>query len=228
MPQAVLFGAVGTLAETSDLQRRAFEAAFAEAGLDWRWPESLYRDLLTTPGGQARIARYAAERGETVDAAALHRRKTEIFQEMLGALDLPLRAGVAETIAAARARGLRIGLCTATAPENVGRMLAALHPPLGADSFDVVTTAGDGVAAKPDPACYRLALDRLGLAAGACVAVEDTPESAAAASAAGIPCLAFPGLYHAGRGFPGTIGETDALSPGVLGLAVAGGAEGTA
>tara|TARA_B110000503_G_scaffold47893_1_gene77939 strand:+ start:1294 stop:1407 length:114 start_codon:yes stop_codon:yes gene_type:complete len=33
--KAVFFGSIGTLVETSDLQRRAFNQAFAEAGLDW-------------------------------------------------------------------------------------------------------------------------------------------------------------------------------------------------
>jgi beta-phosphoglucomutase-like phosphatase (HAD superfamily) len=35
--QAVIFGSIGTIAETSDIQRQAFNLAFAEAGLDWNW-----------------------------------------------------------------------------------------------------------------------------------------------------------------------------------------------
>lgn len=44
--RAIIFGSIGTLVETSDLQRRAFNAAFAEAGLAWVWDEAPYRAML--------------------------------------------------------------------------------------------------------------------------------------------------------------------------------------
>ena len=34
---AILFGSISTVADTSELQREAFNQAFAEHGLDWRW-----------------------------------------------------------------------------------------------------------------------------------------------------------------------------------------------
>lgn len=47
---------------------------------------------------------------------------------------------------------------------------------------------------KPDPACYELALRRLGLANGArAIAVEDSAVGIAAAKGAGLPCLAILG-----------------------------------
>ena len=33
---AILFGSISTLSDTSEMQRDAFNAAFADAGLDWR------------------------------------------------------------------------------------------------------------------------------------------------------------------------------------------------
>ena len=56
--KAVIFGAIGTIAETSDLQRQAFNAAFKATGLDWNWNPEVYRDLLNINGGQNRIASY--------------------------------------------------------------------------------------------------------------------------------------------------------------------------
>ena len=56
--KAVIFGAIGTIAETSDLQRQAFNAAFKATGLDWNWNPEVYRDLLKINGGQNRIASY--------------------------------------------------------------------------------------------------------------------------------------------------------------------------
>ena len=53
--QALIFDVDGTLAETEELHRRAFNEAFAEAGLDWSWDKALYRELLKTTGGKERI-----------------------------------------------------------------------------------------------------------------------------------------------------------------------------
>ncbi|MEL6947920.1 MAG: hypothetical protein AAFO73_09850, partial [Pseudomonadota bacterium] len=55
-PQAIFFGSIGTLVDTTELQRRAFNAAFQGAGLGWRWDRSLFNALLKTVGGVARIA----------------------------------------------------------------------------------------------------------------------------------------------------------------------------
>lgn len=48
---ALLFGSIGTIADTSELQREAFNAAFLRHGLDWSWDRATYRALLTTAGG---------------------------------------------------------------------------------------------------------------------------------------------------------------------------------
>ena len=36
-PDALAFDVDGTLAETEEAHRQAFNDAFADAGLDWRW-----------------------------------------------------------------------------------------------------------------------------------------------------------------------------------------------
>jgi beta-phosphoglucomutase-like phosphatase (HAD superfamily) len=124
-PPVILFGSIGTLVETSDLQREAFNEAFAEAGLDWHWDAQTYRRLLQKPGGQARIERFAAERGETVDASALHRRKTVLFDTEIKEGSLDLREGVAEVVSFTRDAGTKLGFVTTTSRENVEATLAA-------------------------------------------------------------------------------------------------------
>ena len=63
MLEALIFDVDGTVAETEDLHRRAFNLAFARHGLDMAWNEPDYRRLLRTSGGKERIARAIAERG---------------------------------------------------------------------------------------------------------------------------------------------------------------------
>ncbi|MEM1317255.1 MAG: haloacid dehalogenase, partial [Pseudomonadota bacterium] len=61
---AILFGSIGTLVETSEHQRHAFNRAFRDSGLDWNWDQPTYRDLLAVSGGQNRIRLYAERRGD--------------------------------------------------------------------------------------------------------------------------------------------------------------------
>lgn len=198
---AVLFGSISTLADTSELQREAFNEAFADQGLDWHWDRDRYRELLARNGGQGRIAEYADSVGQAVDAAAVHHAKSEIFQRMLASSELRPRPGVADTIRDAKARGLGVALVTTTSRANITALLDGLGAELPPGAFDVVIDATDVETPKPDPAAYLLAVARLGASASDCVAVEDNVGGAEAARSAGVTCLAFPNENTAGHDF---------------------------
>lgn len=207
--KALLLGSIGVLAETSDLQRDAFNAAFAEAGLPWYWSRQTYAALLARAGGADRIAREAARHGLRVDSAALHRRKSAIFQGRLKQ-GIPLRPGVAQTLADARAANLAVALVTSTSQANVAAVLQATGLP--ATSFDHILTQDDAELPKPDPAIYRAALARLGLHPDQACAVEDNPDGLHAAQAAGLRCLGFPGAMHQAEGFSTAAGLVSTLT----------------
>ena len=210
-PSAVLLGSISTVVDTSELQRRAFNEAFARHGLDWEWDRDRYVAMLESNGGRDRIAEYARSVGQSVDADAVHATKSQIFQELLGSSAQHPRPGVAETIRAAREQGLRVGLVTSTSSENVTALLEAVKGEIGADELDVVVDSSRVGATKPDPAAYRLALDELGLEAAQCVAVEDNVGGVAAAVAAGIPCVAFPNENTASSDFGSAADRVDHL-----------------
>ena len=214
--EIVFLGSLGVVADTSDMQRRAFNAAFAEAGLEWAWSTEEYRKLLRKPGGRARIDDHAAARGEVVDAMALHRRKSEIFQQMIRDEGLSLRPGVETLVQMARAGDIRLAWITCTLRESVDAYLEALGDALSVSDFVLITDGTMVRTTKPDPAIYRFALDRLSLHADAVVAVEDTPECLAAATAAGIDCVAFPNAYNEDVEFCGALAVVDRVTPAVL------------
>ena len=54
--EALIFDVDGTLADTEEAHRQAFNQAFCAFGLDWNWTPSLYRELLQVTGGKERIA----------------------------------------------------------------------------------------------------------------------------------------------------------------------------
>jgi len=56
--QALIFDVDGTLADTERCHLAAFNHAFAEEGLGWRWDEALYTRLLEISGGKERILHY--------------------------------------------------------------------------------------------------------------------------------------------------------------------------
>ena len=154
--KALIFDVDGTLAETErDGHRPAFNAAFAECGLDWHWDEVLYGELLAITGGKERMRhyaeRYAPDIAARPDLDALikqvHAAKTAHYVRLVGEGRLPLRPGVAELIAEARAAGIRLAIATTTSPENVTALLDASLAPGSSDWFAVIG-AGDVAAAS--------------------------------------------------------------------------------
>lgn len=202
--KALIFDVDGTLAETEELHRIAFNQAFAAAGLDWSWDREAYTRLLTTTGGKERITRFMAESGIHVaglDVAALHRDKTQAYAGLL-AQGIMLRPGIAALMAGARDEGLKIAVATTTAAPNVEALARAAFGRPASQVFDAVA-AGDMVAEKkPAPDVYNLALEMLGLAPQEAVAFEDSANGVRAARGAGLRVVLSPGLY--------TLHETDA------------------
>lgn len=208
-PQALIFDVDGTLAETEELHRRAFLAAFAEDGLDWDWSIDLYRELLRVTGGKERIRAFldrAAIPASDVPPeriARLHARKTEIYGALMRTGACTLRPGVEATLRRAHAAGLPLAICTTTSRPNVDALLAVTLGETGVSMFAAIVTGEDVAAKKPAPDAYHLTLERLGLPAAACLAFEDSANGLAAARAAHIPTLVTPSLFTAHERFDG-------------------------
>ena len=52
--KALFFGSIGTVIETSEIQRQSFNKAFKDAGLNWYWNIATYCNLLNNPGKQVK------------------------------------------------------------------------------------------------------------------------------------------------------------------------------
>ncbi len=203
-PKALLLGAIGVLAETSDIQRRAYNQALAEAGLTWHWDRETYRELLSQPGGIDRLRRL----NDSHDAALnektiriIHARKTELACAQIISQGVPLRPGVADTISGALGSGIKVAMVTTTYRDNIDAIAQAAGPALQFEAFSAVLTREDCETPKPSPEIYRVALERLGLSQDEVIAVEDSAASVASAKAAGIYTIATPGAFTAGQDF---------------------------
>lgn len=214
--KAVLFGSIGTLVETSELQRRAFNQAFSEAGLDWNWSEADYQRLLTKSGGRKRIQDFASQRGVEVDAQQLHHRKTEFFDSLMTKEKLMLRPGVADVISYAKDNNLLLAFVTSTSEANIAAVFSTIDDQLKSSDFNFIGNDLMVSEPKPSPAIYQKALAVMNLNAQDCIAIEDTVSSMNAALAAGISCIGFPGAFAVASDFGGAMLVTDHLSPDQL------------
>ena len=211
--KAILFGSIGTLVETSELQRRAFNQTFSEAGLDWNWSEEDYLRLLSKSGGRKRVQDFASQRGIDVDAQQLHHRKTEIFDSLMTKETLMLRPGVASVISYAMDNNLQLAFVTSTSEANIAAVFSTLRDQVKSSDFNFIGNDLMVSDPKPSPAIYQKALSVLNLDAQDCIAIKDTAASMSAALAAGIRCIGFPGAFAVANDFSGALLVTDHLSP---------------
>lgn len=215
IPEALIFDVDGTLAETEDAHRLAFNAAFDAAGLDWEWDEALYLKLLEVTGGKERIRHYTGTAGlpslSQAAVAALHADKTERYVAHVARGRLGLRPGIARLMREARGAGVKLALATTTSLPNVESLLAAT---LGREAVGwfAAIGAGDMVAAKkPAPDVYRLVLERLRADPARCVAFEDSENGVASARAASLPVVVTVSRYTAHQRFPDALAVLDHL-----------------
>jgi beta-phosphoglucomutase-like phosphatase (HAD superfamily) len=209
--QALIFDVDGTLADTESVHLAAFNQAFAEFGLDWRWDEALYTELLNISGGKERMAHYwKTTRPDMLEVGAmglsdtlnrLHELKTAAYEAAVNAGAVSLRPGVLKLMDEALAQGLQLAIATTTSPVNIA---ALLRHAVGSDWRLNFATIGDASTAslkKPHPQVYLQVLATLGLPAAHCVAFEDSSNGLQAATRAGLATVITPTAYTAHHAF---------------------------
>lgn len=220
IPKAIIFGSMDTIIETSELKLRAFNAAFVEAGLDWKWGAAQYRPLRQYGSGRQQITAYAKQMGENVDAVALHKRKTEIFDALLLSENIAPRTGVLELVNYARHNDIALGFAADTMQGNIDALFEALSGKLSADDFDFIANRHAIKRSKPYPDIYELALSKLGLSADQVVAIEDCEVCLRSPRTAGIIAIGFPSQLSSYDNFSAAIAVTQSLAPTAINQAL--------
>jgi HAD superfamily hydrolase (TIGR01509 family) len=192
--QGLIFDVDGTLANTEEGHRIAFNQAFEAAGLDWHWSVELYSQLLAIAGGKERVQHYLRKYQPDFKAsqdlsdfiAYIHQLKTNYYLELLQNGTIQLRPGVKRLITEARDAGISMAIATTSILPNV---IALLEKYLDLSWFEIIA-AGDIVSAKkPAPDIYNYVLDKMKLPVQNLLVFEDSDNGLIAATAAGLKTI---------------------------------------
>ncbi len=217
--RAILFDVDGTLADTEEGHRQAYNRAFAEFGLDWAWDVELYGRLLEVAGGKERMRHFLSDfypGGLPPDADSLiprvYTRKTELYTAMVRRGEIGLRPGIRKLLDHAESVGVRLAVATTTAHENVVALLDAQIGSQWPQLFAVLGCGDQVPRKKPAPDIYLWVLDRLGLGAADCIALEDSQLGLRAARAAGLRTWITRNAWTRNHSFEGAEAVYDDLS----------------
>ncbi len=207
--KALIFDVDGTLADTEEAHRCAFNEAFVQHGLDWNWSKPKYAELLLTTGGKERLGVYIKSLPCSAPEAKvfaekikiIHATKTQIYTHMIKAGQVALRDGVTRLLDEAEQAGVLLSIASTTTLANIESLLCT-H--LGARALErfAVIGAGDQVRRKkPSPDIYDVVIHKLNTPAKNCVAIEDSANGLRAAKSAGLFTVVTPSYWTQGEDF---------------------------
>ena len=199
--KAILFDVDGTLAETEGLGHLpAFNAAFEQFELSWKWDALIYKDLLRITGGLERLKAYRSiqeklgvrDLKQLPDDATLkkiHLEKNKIYARLVEGGKVESRPNLTKFINQLSAQGKLWGVVTTTSRTNWDGLWQGVLRDHVTTEPTIVICGEDVTHKKPDPEAYLLAAKQLNLDPKSCLAVEDSENGLMAARSADMEVL---------------------------------------
>lgn len=187
----------GTIADTEEFHRQAFNQTFKEFNLDWHWSAEDYNKLLLISGGKERFKKCLNDdkklKNMTNDHALfiqnLHKKKSINYRSLLAESDINLRQGVNRLINEAQSLNIKLGVATSSSQDNLKTLLKKTLGVNPEDIFNAVITSDSVSEKKPSSVVYQSAMLELGLSSNVCVAIEDTSNGNKAALNCGLKTI---------------------------------------
>ena len=218
---AVIFDFDGVLVDSEPFHHLAINAVLAPLSLELSQEDYQAHYLGFDDRGVFMHRFQVAHRPlEQVELRRLVDAKAEAFGHLIAERGMQPFPGAVELLTALKAQDVPRALCTGATHRDVTAILQKVR---SLDLFDAIVTADEVAASKPDPTCYRLALEKLWLAHPQrnirtlqTLAIEDSPWGIEAAKGAGLrvagveTSYAAPRLHQADFTLPGLAGITPA------------------
>ncbi len=221
--KGIIFDVDGTIADTEEIHRQAFNQTFEEFNINWHWSVDDYRKILFISGGKERFKKFLNEdealKRKIEDPEnfikELHKRKSENYRSILASENTELRPGILRLINEARDKGIQIGVATSSSMANLTTLFNTTQNIDPSELFNSIVTSDTVQDKKPSPAAYQCVLAGLGLEPEVCIAIEDTQNGNIAALAAGLKTIITTHVYTIDNDFTGAsivvnhLGEPD-------------------
>ena len=205
--RCLIFDFDGTLAETEEAHRKAFNKAFQVNKLGWNWDQHIYRRLLQVAGGKERIEFYNksllshSKQISRKDIEEIHFQKTKFYSQSVSQGFVQLRPGIREFLEKAKYHKKKLAISTSTSRDNVNLLLSSCLSEKPEDIFSFISTGDLVEKKKPSPDLYKLVLAEMSLMPEECLAFEDSRIGLVSAKRANIKTAVNPSQYSMGDNF---------------------------
>lgn len=183
MIKAVFFDLDGTLVDSMPAHEQAWTTVLGELGIQLT---ALYVQLHEGEKADDTFRRLLSEHGLHYSDAQMHallERKRALYRAAAPAGLIPEARALVQACAA---RGLMCAIVTGSVRSNLNGVV----PPEDVRLFRHIITADDYARGKPAPDPYLLAVEKSGLSAPECLALENAPLGIQSARAAGVLTVA--------------------------------------
>lgn len=229
MPFSLLISDLdGTILETEDYHRRAYNLLFKKLDFSVVWTKQDYIDRLGVMGGSKLREVFSwmnlPETQYFKVRNNLYQQKTKLYLELinkdLNHGNLSLRPGIRRLFGEVKDAGIPIAIGSACEKAAAKEVLRAAFGDDFTESFAAICAGEDVSRKKPDPSIYLLAAEHAGVPPSECVVIEDTGHGMRAALGAGMKCLVTPSEYALDHDFSeATCKRINLDDPSPLGLA---------
>ena len=183
MQKAIIFDFDGTIIDTETAWYITFRGAYKKHGIHLTLEQ--YSQCLGTSLHAFNPYTYLrTHHNLPIDLEEFKQSVQQQHTEMM--IKEGIRPGILKLLESAKALGLKIGLASSSERAWIDKFVK-LHGI--EDYFECYCTADTVQKVKPDPELYLQALEKLGVEASEAIAIEDSPNGARAAVAAGIPTV---------------------------------------
>ena len=184
--RGVIFDLDGTLLDTETLYLRFWLEAAHRMGYPMKEEHALAIRATHASVAEPLLKELVCPEFDYHGVRALRR---QIMEEYVDVHGVDAKPHMQEVLAKIKARGLRIGLATATPEPRARKYLRMVN---AEQYFDAVTCADMVKNGKPAPDIYLLACARTGVSPSEALAVEDAPSGVLSAHAAGMRTVLIP------------------------------------